>query len=83
MQYLRTSINVGTDIFVWFKVCLKDATGVEFLCSSLRLFLSLIVEGRNELKYWFVRALIIEILFAFLRLYRDVSLTVGGIREDK
>ena len=80
MQYLRTSI---TDIFVSFKVCLKDATDVEFLCSSLRLFQSLIVEGRKELKYWFVRALIVEILFAFLRLYRDVSLTVGGIREDR
>ena len=60
---------VGTDIFVWFKVCLKDATDVEFLCSSLRLFQSLIVEGRMELKYWFVRAIIVEILFAFLRLY--------------
>ena len=86
MHYLRTSI---TDIkvlrhrYVWFKVCLKDATDVEFLCSSLRLFQSLIVGGRNELKYWFVRALIVEILFAFLRLYRDVSLTVGGIREDR
>ena len=57
-------------------MCLKDATDVEFLCSSLRLFQSLIVEGRKELKYWFVRALIVEILFAFLRLYRDVSLTV-------
>ena len=27
--------------------------------------------------------IIVEILFAFLRLYRDVSLTVGGIREDR
>ena len=54
-----------------------------FARSSLRLFQSLIVEGRKELKYWFVRALIVEILFAFLRLYRDVSLTVSGIREDK
>ena len=44
---------------------------------------TLIVEGRKELKYWLVRALIVEILFAFLILYRDVSLTVGGIREDK
>ena len=59
MQYLRTSI---TDIEVLrhryiclFKECLKDATDVEFLCSSLRLFQSLIVEGRKELKYWFVR----------------------------
>ena len=67
---------LGTDIFVWFKVCLKDATDVESLCSSLRLFLSLIVEGRKEFKYWFVRALIVETLFAFHRLYRDVSLTV-------
>ena len=64
-------------------MCFKDATDVEFLCSSLRLFQSLIVEGRKELKRWFVRALILEIFFAFLRLYRDVSLTVGGIREDK
>ena len=64
-------------------MCLKDATDVEFLCSSLRLFRSFIVEGRKELKRWFVRALILEIFFAFLRLYRDVSLTVGGIREDK
>ena len=64
-------------------MCLKDATDVDFLCSSLRLFQSLIVEGRKELKYWFLRALIVEILFAFLRLYRDVSLTVGGIREDR
>ena len=64
-------------------MCLKDATDVEFLCSSLRLFQSLIVEGRKELKRWFVRALILEIFFAFLRLYRDVSLTVGSIREDK
>ena len=55
----------------------------EFLCSSLRLFQSLIVEGRKELKYWFVRALVIDISFAFLRLYRDVSLTVGGIRDNK
>ena len=75
--------STDTDIFVWFKVCLKDATDVEFLCFSLRLFQSLILEGRKELKYWFVRALIVEILFAFLRLYRDVSLTVVGIREDK
>ena len=30
-----------------------------------------------------VRAFIVEILFAFLRLYRDVSLTVGGLREDR
>ena len=36
-----------------------------------------------RLKYMLVRALIVEILFAFLRLYRDVSLTEGGIREDK
>ena len=56
---------------------------VEFLCYSLRLFQSLIVEGRKELKYWFVLALIKEILFALFGLYRDVSLTVGGIREDK
>ena len=53
---------LGTDIFVWLKVCLKDATDVEFLCSSLRLFQSLIVEGRKELKYWFVRALIVQII---------------------
>ena len=79
----RTKKYLGTDIFVCFKVCLKDATDMEFLCSSLILFQSLIVEERNELKYWFVRALIEEILFAILRLYRDVSLTVGGIREDK
>ena len=58
-------------------MCLKDATDVEFLCSSLRLSQSLIVEGRKELKYYFVRALIVEIMFAFLRLYPDVSLTVG------
>ena len=77
-----TKTYIGTDIFVWFKVGLKDATDVEFLCSFLRLFLSLIVEGRNELKYLFVPALIIDISFAFLRLYRDVSLTVGSIRED-
>ena len=64
-------------------VCFKDAIDVEFLCSSLRLYQSLIVEGRKELKYWFVCTLIVDILFAFLRLYRDVSLTVGGIREDK
>ena len=78
-----TKNYLGTDRFVWFKVCLKDATAVEFLCSSLRLFQSLIVEGRKELKYWFVRALIVELIFAFLRLYQDVSLTVGGIREDR
>ena len=78
-----TKKYLGTDIFVWFKVCLKDATDVEFQCSSLRLFQSLIVEGRKELKYWFVRALIVEIVSASLRLYRDVSLTVYGIREDK
>ena len=70
MQYLGrlspTKKYLGIDIFVWFKVCLKDATEVEFLCSSLRLFQSLIVEGRNALKYWFVRALIVEILFALL-----------------
>ena len=56
MQYLRTSITdkellIGTDIFVWFKVCLKDATDVEFLFSSLRLFQSLIVEGRKVLLF--------------------------------
>ena len=78
-----TKNYLGTDIFVWFKVCLKDVTDVEFLCSSLRLFQSLIVKGRKELKYWFVRALIVELIFAFLRLYRDVSLTVCAIREDK
>ena len=66
-------------------MCLKDATDVEFLCSSLRLFQSLIVVGRKELKYWFVHALIVEIpgIICNLRLYRDVSLTVGGIREDR
>ena len=69
-----------TDIFVWFKVCLKDATGVQFLCSSLRVFQSLIVEGRKELNCWFVCELLVEILFAFLRVYRDVSLTVDGRR---
>ena len=79
----RTKKYLGTYIFVWFKVCLKDATDLDFLCSSLRLFQSLIVEGRNDLKYLLVRALIVEILFAFLRLYRDVSLTVGDIGEDK
>ena len=47
---------------VWFKVCFKDATGVGFLCSSLRLFQSLIVEGSKELKYWFVCASIEEII---------------------
>ena len=52
--------HLGTYIFVWVKVCLKDATDMEFLCSSLRLFQSLIIEGRKELYYWFVRALIIE-----------------------
>ena len=57
----------GTDIFVWCKVSLKDATDVEFLCSSLRLFQSLIVKRRKELKYF--RALIVEIVFAFLSLY--------------
>ena len=36
-----TKKYLGTDILVWFKVCLKDATDVEFLCSSLRLFQSL------------------------------------------
>ena len=64
-------------------MCLKDATGVKFLFSSLRLFQSLIVEGIQELKYWFVRALIVEIYLAFLRLYREVSLTVDGIRANK
>ena len=64
-----TKKYLGTVIFVWFKVCLKDVTDVEFLYSSLRLFQSLVVEGRKELKYWFVRAFIVEILFAFLRLY--------------
>ena len=57
--------------------------GLRYVCSSLRLFQSVKVEGRKESKYWFVRALFVEILFAFLRLYRNVSLTVGGIREDK
>ena len=81
MQYFLTAITerkyLGTNISVWFRVCLKDATDVEFLCSLLRLFQSLIVEGKKEFKNWFVRALIVEILFGFLRLYRDVSLTVG------
>ena len=35
----------------------------------LRLFQSLIVEGRKELKYWFIHALIVEILFAFLSFF--------------
>ena len=67
MQYLRTSITVkevlslGKNKFVRFRVCLEDVTDVEFLCSSLRLFLSLIVCGRKESKYWFVRALIVDI----------------------
>ena len=56
---------------------------VEFLCYSLRLFQSLIVEGGKELKYWFVLALIVELLFALFSLYRNVLLTVGGIRGDK
>ena len=78
-----TKKYLGTHIFVRFRMCLKDATDVEFLCSSLRLFQSLIVEGRKELKYWFARTLIVEILFAFLRLYYDVSLTVGEISVDR
>ena len=49
----------GTDIFVWFKVCLKDGTDAEFLCSYLRPFRSLFVEGKRELNYWFVCALIL------------------------
>ena len=56
---------------------------MEFLCSSLRLFQYLIVEGRKELKYWFARTFIVEILFAILRLNWDVSLTEGGIRKDR
>ena len=32
--------------------------GLRYVCSSLRLFQSLIVEGRKELKYRLVRALI-------------------------
>ena len=47
MQYFRTSITdievLGTDIFVSFKVCLKDATDEEFLCSSLRLLQTLLL----------------------------------------
>ena len=60
----------------WFKVCFKDATDVEFLCTSPRQFQSLIVEGSKELMYWFVCASIVEILFA------DVSLIVGCIRGN-
>ena len=71
-----TKKYLGTDIFVWFRVCLNDGTDVEFLCSLLRLFQSLIVEGRKKLKNWFVCTLIVQILFAFLRFYRDVSLTM-------
>ena len=37
----------------------------------------------KELKYRFVRAFIAVILFAFIRLYCDVSLTVGGIGDDR
>ena len=70
-------------MFVWFELCLKDATDEEFLCSSLKPFRSLFVKAKKELKYWFGLALIVEILLAFLRLYRDVSLTVGGIRDDE
>ena len=56
---------------------------MQCLYSSLRISQSLIVEGKKELKYWFVRSLIVEILSASLRLYRDVSSTVGGMREDR
>ena len=58
-----TKKYLGTDIFVWFKVCSKDLTDVDYLFSSLRLFQFLFVEGRKQLKYWFVRALIVGILF--------------------
>ena len=47
---------------------LKEAIVVEFLCSSGRLFHSLIVEGKKEEKYWLVLARTVLISFEFLRL---------------
>ena len=66
---------LSTDIYLFgFKVCLKDVTDVEFLCSLPRLFQSLIVEGRKvctciNCRYTICISKII---------YRDVSLTVGA-----
>ena len=57
-------------------------TDVEFLCSSMRLSKSLIVKGRKVFPDHTHCALIVVILFAVLRLYRGVSLTVGGIKDN-
>ena len=42
-----TKKHFGIVVAVWFKVCLKYVTDVEFLCSSLRLFQSLIIEKKG------------------------------------
>ena len=52
-------------LFSWY---LKEAIVGEFLCSSRRLFHSLIVEGKKKEKCWLVLAQTVLISFEFLRL---------------
>ena len=80
-----TKKSLGNDLFVWFKVSLKDVTDVNFfnVAEAIPVSYRRKEKGIEVQMYWFVCALIVEIVFAFLRLYRDVSMTVLGIGEDR
>ena len=54
-----------------------------FRTSRGKVFHSLMVEGRKELKYRVVREYIVRMLCALRRLYEVWVSTVGGIKEQR
>ena len=66
-----------------FKCFLK--TKIESLCLTCKgkLFQSLMVAGRKELKYMFVLACIVCMSSAFRRLYGLFSLVYGGTKFER
>ena len=55
----------------------------QFHTSRGKVFHSLMVEGRKELKYCVVRECIVPMLCALRRLYEDCVSTVVGIKEQR
>ena len=87
MKYLGfsvTSVKIFWDIFISeFNLRLKLIFESQFRTSRGKVFHSLMVEGRKELKYCVVHECNVRMLCALRRLYEDWVSTVGGIKEQR
>ena len=87
MKYLGFSVTsvkyFGTTFISEFNLRLKLIIESQFRTSRGKVFHSLMVEGRKELKYCVVRECIVRMLCALRRLYKDCVSTVGCIKEQR